>query len=569
MAAPSASDGYYDLGRYRRSITTNNPDAELWFNRGLIWSYGFNHEEAVKCFERAIAADSGCAMAYWGVAYALGPNYNKPWSFFDDEELETTVQRTHRMVEQAGKCCAAAAGAATPLEKALVDALRYRYPRDHASDKDERSIWNVEYADAMQRVHAEFGDDLDVAALCADALMNLSPWKLWDLKTGEPAQGARTKEVQAILERALHQTPGGMDHPGVLHLYIHFIEMSPSPELGLPAADALRNLVPDSGHLNHMPTHIDVLVGDYARGIASNRAAFEADEKFLARAGALNFYTLYRMHDYHFCIYSALFAGQSRVALETVTRMESSLSADLLKVCSPPMADWLEGFFAMRVHALVRFGRWDDLIAPLPEDRDLFCTTTAMTHYAKAVALAAKSRLPEAEAERTRFLEAKSRVPESRTLFNNQCTDLLAIAEAMMEGEVAFRRGGGRHEEEAYAHLRTAIARDDNLPYDEPWGWMQPTRHAYGALLMERAHYAEAAAVYAEDLGLDGRLPRALQHPGNVWALHGYHECLVKLGRKAEADALEPALKKALERADVPIKSSCFCRRVEVVQSAL
>ncbi|KAK8115508.1 hypothetical protein PG984_012010 [Apiospora sp. TS-2023a] len=567
MAAPSASDDYYDLGRYRRSITTKNPDAELWFNRGLVWSYGFNHEEAVKCFERAIAADAGCALAYWGVAYALGPNYNKPWSFFDDEELETTVQRTHRMVEQASKC--AEAGAATPLEKALVDALRYRYPRDHASKQDDRSIWNVEYADAMQRVHAEFGDDLDVAALCADALMNLSPWKLWDLKTGEPAQGARTKEIQAILERALNQTPGGMQHPGVLHLYIHFIEMSPSPELGLPAADALRNLVPDSGHLNHMPTHIDVLVGDYARGITSNRAAFEADEKFLARAGALNFYTLYRMHDYHFCIYSALFAGQSRVAFETVTRMEASLSADLLKVRSPPMADWLEGFFAMRVHALVRFGRWDDLIAlPLPQDRDLFCTTTAMTHYAKAVALAAKSRLPEAEAERALFLEAKSRVPESRTLFNNQCTDLLAIAEAMMEGEVAFRRGS-RHEEEAYAHLRTAIARDDNLPYDEPWGWMQPTRHAYGALLMERAHYAEAAAVYAEDLGLDGKLPRALRHPGNVWALHGYHECLVKLGRKEEADAIEPALKKAMERADVPIKSSCFCRRVEVVQSAL
>ncbi|KAK7931110.1 TPR domain protein [Apiospora marii] len=566
MAAPPESDGYYDLGNYSRSITTKSPDAELWFNRGLIWCYGFNHEEAVKCFERAIAADDGCALAYWGVAYALGPNYNKPWSFFDDEELETTVERTHRMVEQASKCAAAAA---TPLEKALVDALRYRYPRDHASDKDDRSIWNVEYADAMQRVHAEFGSDLDVAALSADALMNLSPWKLWDLKTGEPAPGARTKEVQAILERALSsRTPGGMQHPGVLHLYIHFIEMSPAPERGLAAADALRGLVPDAGHLNHMPTHIDVLLGDYGRGIASNRQAFEADEKFLARAGARNFYTLYRMHDYHFCIYAALFAGQSRVALDTVARMEASLSADLLKVNSPPMADWLEGFFAMRVHALVRFGRWDDLVAlPLPEDRGLYCVTTAMTHYAKAVALAATSRLPEAEAERTLFHEAKARVPESRTLFNNTCVDLLSIAEAMMEGEVAFRQG---RYDEAYAHLRTAIARDDGLPYDEPWGWMQPTRHAYGALLMERGHHAEAAAVYAADLGLDGgKLPRALRHPGNVWALHGYHECLVKLGRKAEAEALEPALKKALEGADVPIRSSCFCRRVEVVQSAL
>ncbi|KAK6855034.1 hypothetical protein PG995_008566 [Apiospora arundinis] len=560
MAA--ASDEYYNLGRYRRPITTKSPEAETWFNRGLIWCYGFNHEEAVKCFERAIAADDACAMAYWGLAYALGPNYNKPWGFFDEEELETTVQRTHRMVELASKY-AAAGDDVTPLEKALVDALRYRYPREHAGKEDDRSIWNVKYADAMQRVHAEFGDDLDVAALCADALMNLTPWKLWDIKTGHPAEGARTREVQAILERALQQQqPGrGMEHPGVLHLYIHFIEMSPSPEAGLPAADALRALVPDAGHLNHMPTHIDVLVGDYARGITSNQRAFAADEKFLARAGALNFYTLYRMHDYHFCIYSAMFAGQSRVALETVARMEASLSADLLKVRSPPMADWLEGFFAMRVHALVRFGRWEDIVAlPLPEDPELYCTTTAMTHYAKAVALAATSRLPEAEAERELFFESRKRVPESRTLFNNRCIDLLGVAEAMMEGEVAFRHG---RFDEAYAHLRTAIARDDGLPYDEPWGWMQPTRHAYGALLMEQKHYEEAAPVYAEDLGLNDKLPRALRHPGNVWALHGYHECMVKLGREKEAAAVEPKLRAALEMADVPIKSSCFCRRVE------
>ncbi|KAK8045456.1 hypothetical protein PG993_005480 [Apiospora rasikravindrae] len=564
MAAPNTSDDYYDLGRYRRAITTQSPDAETWFNRGLIWCYGFNHEEAVKCFERAITADAGCAMAYWGVAYALGPNYNKPWGFFDDEELETVVQRTHRMVEQARKCAESGDGA-TPLEKALVEALRYRYPREHApgDQAEECPIWNVQYADAMQRVHAEFGSDLDVAALCADALMNLTPWKLWDLKTGQPAQGARTRQVQTILDRALQQTPGGMQHPGVLHLYIHYIEMSPTPEAGLAAADALRTLVPDAGHLNHMPTHIDVLCGDYRRGIASNRAAFASDEKFLARAGALNFYTLYRMHDYHFCIYAALFAGQSRVALDTVARMEASLSAsaDLLEVRSPPMADWLEGFFAMRVHALVRFGRWADLVAlALPQDQALYCVTTAMTHYAKAVALAATSRLPEAEAERRRFLEARTRVPESRTLFNNRCIDLLAIAEAMMEGEVAFRRG---RFDEAYAHLRQAVARDDGLPYDEPWGWMQPTRHAYGALLMEREHYAEAAAVYAEDLGLDDKLPRQLRHPGNVWALHGYHECLVRLGREEEAAAVEPKLREALEGADVPIKSSCFCRRVE------
>lgn len=572
-AASGPSDDYYDLGTYRRSITSPSAEAQLWCNRGLLWCYGFNHEEAVACFERALAVDSECAFAYWGVAYALGPNYNKPWDFFDRAELETTVQRTHRMVERARAC--AAAGHASPVETALIEALQARYPRDRPaeepSDGDtstgEGAVWNAQYADAMERVYDAFAADADVAALAADALMNLTPWRLWDLAMGKPAADARTPTIQRILEAALAR-PGGMAHPGLLHLYIHFIEMSPRPEAGLPAADALRGLVPDAGHLNHMPTHIDVLVGDYARVITWNQRAFAVDEQYLARAGARNFYTLYRMHDYHFCIYGALFAGQSRVALETAARLEAALPEALLRVASPPMADWLEGFMAMRVHALVRFGRWADIgvLAP-PADAVLYCTTTAMVHYAQAVALAATGHVDEATAAQARFRTARARVPASRMLFNNRCVDILGVAAALLDGEVLYRQGAHAA---AFARLREAVARDDALAYDEPWGWMQPARHALGALLLEQGHAADAAVVYAEDLGLveggdEGeaavpRLPRARQHPNNVWALHGYHECLVKLGRTDEARALEPALKKALEGADVEIKASCYCR---------
>jgi tetratricopeptide (TPR) repeat protein len=549
-----ANDDYFDLGDYHRAISTISPEAALWFDRGLIWSYGFNHEEAVACFERAAAADPGCAMAHWGIAYALGPNYNKPWEFFDETDLRTTVERTHAAVAEAQRL----APEATPIEQALIEALAHRFPTaDSAGAADAWSVWNQDYAAAMTRVHALHPDDLDVAALTADALMNLTPWELWDLTTGDPATGARTLEAQAVLDAAL-ALPGGLRHPGLLHFYIHLVEMSGAPEQGLAVSDHLRGLVPDAGHLNHMPSHLDVLCGDYRAAIAANTMAIEADERFVAQAGALNFYTLYRAHDLHFRIYAALFVGQSRIALETVELLERAIPEELLRVESPPMADWLEGFLAMRVHTLIRFGRWDDILAlDLPTDPDLYCVSTAMTHYARGVAFAATRRVPEAQAERAAFLAAVARVPESRTLFNNTCVDILAVAGAMLDGEIAYREGDY---DTAYEHLSHSIALDDALPYDEPWGWMQPTRHAYGALLLEQGHVDVAAAVYAADLGLDDSLPRAQQHPGNVWSLHGYHECLLRQGRQAEAQIIGAQLKLATAVADVPIVASCLCR---------
>jgi tetratricopeptide (TPR) repeat protein len=344
----------------------------------------------------------------------------------------------------------------------------------------------------------------------------------------------------------------------VLHMYIHLMEMSPYPERARPAAEYLRGLVPDAGHLHHMPTHLDVLCGDYGRVVASNTDAIAADERYLARNGAMNFYTMYRCHDYHFKIYGAMFLGQSEVALSTAARLADSIPDGLLRVESPPMADWLEGFLAMRVHVLIRFGRWQDILdLPMPADPALYCVTTAMLRYAKGVACAALGQVAEAEAERELFRLAQVAVPATRMLFNNTCADILAVAGAMLDGELDYRKG---NVEAAFACLRRAIEIDDGLPYDEPWGWMQPTRHAYGALLLEQGRVAEAETVYRADLGFDDTLPRACQHPGNVWSLHGFHECLVRLGQLGEAAIIEQQLKLTAALADVPIESSCFCR---------
>ncbi|KAJ5091379.1 hypothetical protein NUU61_006249 [Penicillium alfredii] len=548
----SSAPEYYDLGSFHRDVTTSSKDAQVWFNRGLIWAYAFNHQESVRCFEQAVAYDPACAMVYWGLAFALGPNYNKPWKLFDGEDLSSTTTRAHRAVVEAKK----RAVTATPVESALIDALQFRYPQELPAD--DCSQWNYQYAKAMTSVYQAFPDDLDVVTLYADALVNLTPWSLWDLATGQPAPEARTFEVKQALDRALSREDA-LRHPGLLHLYIHLMEMSATPEMPLPIADHLRGLVPDAGHLEHMPSHLDLLCGDYRRAVAANTSAIRADEKFLANQSLGHFYNIYRAHDYHFRLYAAMLGGQSKIALDTATSLVEFISEPLLRVESPPLADWLEGFIAMRVHALVRFGRWEEILdLELPTDSHLYCVTTAMALYVKGIAWAATGHVTEAKKQRELFRQAFERVPSSRTIFNNHCRDILGIAEAMLEGEIAYRCGDY---DTAFTHLRTAVALDDSLPYDEPWGWMQPTRHALGALLLEQGRVEEAMEVYAADLGIDESLPRALRHPNNVWALHGYHECLTKLGRTAEVRILTPQLRFALAIADVPIQSSCFCRR--------
>jgi len=404
-------------------------------------------------------------------------------------------------------------------------------------------------------VYRDHSDDLDVAALFAEALMNRTPWALWDLDTGRPAVGADTVEARGVLEDAL-ATPAGRVHPGVLHMYIHLIEMSPHPEDALRAADQLRGLVPDAGHLEHMATHIDVLCGHYQDVIDSNAAAILADRRYLDREGPLNGYSLYRAHNYHFKLYGAMLAGQLEPALQVADEMVATLPIELFEMDG--MADLLESFMPLRMHALIRFGRWSDIIdAALPADQDLMCVSTAITRYAKGVALAATGRIEESEEQREAFRAAMARVPVSRMMFNNTCLDILAVASEMLDGELEYRRG---NLDAAFAHLRRSIELDDQLPYDEPWGWMQPTRHAYGALLLEQDQIEAAEAVYRADLGFDTTLPRAYQHPDNVWSLHGLHECLSGLGKQAEADMVRLRLDLALARTDVEINASCYCR---------
>ena len=336
------------------------------------------------------------------------------------------------------------------------------------------------------------------------------------------------------------------------------MEMSTTPEVALPAADLLRGLVPDAGHLAHMPSHIDVLCGNYRDSVVANLAAVRADRRFVERSGPLNFYSLYRAHNLHFIVYSAMFEGNSSVAMQAADELAGQLTPELLAIESPPMADWLEAFVPLRIHVLVRFGRWEDLIATAsPADPRLYCTTAATIHYGRGVAYAATGRLSEAEQEREAFSAAYDRIPESRYLFNNTSRDILAVAAAMLDGEIDYRAG---RFDQAFTHLRRAVELDDTLPYDEPWGWMQPTRHAYGALLLEQGQVEEAAAVYAADLGLDPTLSRPCQHPGNVWSLHGYHECLTRLGRAEEAVIIGRQLQLAAARADVPVRASCACR---------
>lgn len=549
----------FDLGLYSRKISTRSKDAQLWFDRGLAWCYGYNHDEAVRCFQKSAKADPKCAMAQWGIAYAAGPNYNKQWKAFDvvylKKSLKTARNATLKAQELLNK--------ATDVEAALCKALLTRYP--DANPDNVTAIWNDDYAAVMRGVYRAHSADLDVAALFAEAIMNRTPWALWDIATGKAAEGADTLEAITVLEKAMAQ-PDGMQHAGVLHMYIHLMEMSPHPERALKASDALRGLVPAAGHLEHMPTHIDVLCGLYPAVVEWNGNAIAADRKYLKLRGAENFYSLYRSHNYHFQAYGAMFSGQYAVALAAAEEMEATVPETLLRTESPPLADWLEAFVPIKQHVYIRFGKWQEIKAQgLPKDQSLYCATTALIHYAKAVAHAATGDVTQAGREADLFEKARARVPETRYLFNNSVIDILAVAAEMMTGEIAYRKGDHG---KAFAHLRRSVELDDNLPYDEPWGWMQPTRHALGALLLEQGEVEEAAAVYRADLGLDHTLRRPCQHPDNVWSLHGLHECLTRLGRKEESVMIKQRFDIAAARADVPILASCFCHQRAMTKSS-
>lgn len=513
-----------EVGGHSFPITTASPLAQRWFDQGLAWCYGFHHAEALRCFDQALAADPGCAMALWGRAYAAGPHINNM------EMSPAAAQQAHA---DAGRAAALAAGT-TPVERALIEAIGVRYAWPAPED---RSQLDGAYASAMRTVYAAHGDHPDVAALFAEALMDLRPWDLWQTD-GSPQP--ETPEILAVLERLLAAHPR---HPQANHLYIHAVEASPAPERAIPSAERLRGLTPRIGHLEHMPAHAFLRVGRYEDAAEANRRGIAADLATVARTGRNGFYEVYRAHNYHFLAYAAMFTGNADEAIAAARELLRELPMATVR----EMPQFLEAFLAVPYHVLVRFGRWQEMLAePSPEPWQK--SRLAFWHYGRGVALAALGRVDEARRERDAYRTAAAAVPDDWMLANNPLAKVLAIGDAFLDGEVEFRAG---EHERAFASLRLAVERDDALRYDEPWGWMMPVRHGLGALLLEAGRVEEAEAVYRRDLE---------RHPENGWALRGLAECLQRRGDPAAAAAAERRFAAAWQNATAPIRASCFCR---------
>ncbi|TGJ66015.1 hypothetical protein EYR41_009944 [Orbilia oligospora] len=554
----AGSNNYpFNLGDYTREISTGSEEAQHWFNHGLNWCFGFNHEEGMACFQNALEADPKCVMAHWGIAYASGPFYNLLWCEMGELEAAMAVTLAHSHLAQAN----ALAARATPTENRLIAALAKRFELRPPALPADYDRCEINYVKAMREVQKDFPEDQDVAALFVEALITRTPRRLWDMKTGEVAAGADTIEALEICEKSIDdaERAGTTPHPAIIHLHIHLLEMSHMPERAMQSADRLRTLCPDAGHMNHMPGHIYLLCGEYEKAKLASEAAIKADDIYSQWAGSVNFYVAARCHHIHLMMYTCMFLGQYEPARAAAEKMKSIVSRDILTVPDrPEMVMRAEGYYAMAIHMPVRFGKWKDIIdTPAPDDPHLFPVSTVMHHYARGVAYAALKKTSEAERERILFHETRSRVPPGRRLLNNTAVDILAIAELMLDGEIAYRKGDY---DEAFVHLRKAVEIDENLNYCEPWAWMHPPRHALGALLLEQGHSTEAEQVYREDLGICGTLQRCSQHRDNIWALHGLVECLQARGDTEELAIISEKLEKARLLADTIITSSCMCR---------
>ncbi len=548
----------FALGSWTRPVTPDR-EAQTWFDRGLNWLYGFNHEEAVACFHRALEHDRGCAMAWWGIAYAAGPFYNRPWTRFSDEEIEIALLICFRAAANAKELAAHC----NPADTALIVAIAKRYQSPEMFDRAVLDSWHREFTDAMREVHRLHPDDLDIAALFAEAAVTCTPRLLWDMTTGQPSDGALTEEALGVLERAM-ETINATEviHPGIPHMLIHALEMSPYPERALPAADMLCGYAPDAGHLEHMPAHIYVICGDYAQALEQSKRAVSTDDKYLDFAGVDNFYSTARCHDLHLYMYAAMFIGQYRSAMYAADRICAIATEDLIERSAPFMGSILDGYSAMRTHVLVRFGKWDELTRePAPPKPETTPIRYALHAYGEGVGHANLRQFSQAERARELFQRAAAEFSEDAIISSNPVVNVLAVGQAMLDGELAYHRGDY---ESAFEHLRLAVSRDDRLNYSEPWPWMHPPRHALGALLLEQGQYEEAEAVYRVDLGLANdattTVPRCCSHPDNIWSLVGLLECVNRRGVSSESALLSQRLAVARARTDFEITSSCCCR---------
>lgn len=547
----------FNLGKHSRPISTTSREAQRWFDLGLNWCFAFNKGEGVKCFMRALESDPDCVMAHWGVAYGWGPFYNLTWRDLGEEEANRATATAFAHIEKAR----ALSRGASDLENRLVDAQAYRVQKPHSVPPDEFDRWDNDYAAEMRRIYHQYPDDQDVIALFVEAMITRTPRRLWDLKTGLPAKNSDVIEALEVCEQAIARAGETHlpSHPAILHLHIHILEMSNEPERAKASAESLALLHTDAGHLNHMSAHIHMLCGAYREAQLASERAIAANDKYLAYAGPLTPYTTGCAHDLLLMMHACMFMGRYGDSIGAANKLRGILTRDVLSVEGrPKFTSSLEGYYSMRTHVMVRFGRWREIIdEPLPDDLELYPVSTAMQHYARATAYATLKEFAEAEHERTLFHESLGRIPAQRKVFNNSAHSILAVGEKMMDGEFEYHRG---NYELAFEHLQEAVRRDDSLEYVEPWAWMHPPRHALAALLAEQGRYDEAEQIYRDDLGLTDKIQRCSQHPHNVWALRGLAECLELRKESAELALVLAELRAARALADIPIDSSCLCR---------
>jgi tetratricopeptide (TPR) repeat protein len=507
------------LGNYHHPITTQHPEAQTYFNQGLTLLYGFNHAEAARYFRRAAALDPAAAMPYWGLALSIGPNYN------DTAVDENRAHATYDAVQQA----VVRAPQASAREQDYIRALVKRYPTSHAQADWQQ--FHLDYSNAMRAVVHTYPDDLDAATLFAESLMMLRPWQLWTLDE-QPAPG--TLELVAVLESVLKRNP---DHPGANHFYIHAVEASPHLERAIPSALRLMTLVPGAGHLVHMPGHIFLQTGDYDLAAQTNVNAAAADKAFVQRTGATGVYPLmYWTHNMHFIAYARAQQGRYEEAKQAAQDMVQNVGDTAVQM------QMLEGFLLYPLMIDLRFHRWDAILqAPAPPAEQQL--QRAFWHYARAMALAGQGKLPAAAAEQQQFEVLRQAIPAaSQFLLNNKSSDLLALAAATLDAQLAWACGEQAQSIHAW---RRAVELEATLQYDEPPAWFYPVRQSLAAALLRNGQAKDAEAVFREAMDRrprDGRL------------LFGLWQSLRAQQRAHEAVLVEQQFKAAWKDATVPLR---------------
>jgi tetratricopeptide (TPR) repeat protein len=516
-AATSAIALDAGLGRLHHAVSTRNAEAQAFFDQGMKLVFAFNHEAAIKSFQRAAELDPDLAMAHWGVALSLGPNINMPMD-----------ANAHKAAYAALQKAIALKAKASPAERAYIDALAQRYS---ANAEAEQGPLQVAYKNAMRDLVRRYPRDTDAAVLYAESLMDLHPWKLWT-PDGKPAEG--TLEIVRTLERAQAREP---DHIGALHYYIHAVEASQHPERALAAAKRLEKLAPSAGHLVHMPAHIYIRTGNYLEAVRVNEAAARADEE-LAKSAEEGFYLIgYYGHNLHFLAVCNALAGNSKAAIAAANKLYAHAEPRVKAV--PP----LDGFMLTPAMVLVQFGRWDDILA-LPEPAFEAPLTEVIWHFARTLAFTAKNQLADAEIERGRFVEAADSVPKTLEFGNNTSAGMLAVARPYLDGRIALMRGDAPG---AIKSLREAAVAEDALAYDEPPAWYLPSREALGAALLRAGDASGAEKAYREDLR---------RNPESGRALFGLRSALAAQRRSGEAAAVQKRFDRAWRAADVTLDAS-------------